>query len=151
MNFKHLKFNSIFYFAFLLTLTISNSCSKDDEDEKEFSIVGTWNIDKFTMWWENNSTGELIEGPDSELNGGTITFNENNTGTWNDRLEGENMNFAITWFIFGDKITIEVEEEFFSAEYSMSDKNLNSLKLSHQKLISGNTLEKREIYLRKLN
>ena len=147
MKLKRMKFNNMFYLVFLLSLTISASCSKDEEDEQEFSIIGTWNIDKVAVWWEDNTTGELIEGPDGGLNTGTIVFNEDKTGTWTDTQEGEVS--SITWELYNNQLTIAMEDDP-GIQWTIAEKSNESLSLTYQKL-TGNTLEKREIDLSKLN
>ena len=144
---KLTKFNTFFYVILLLSLTISTSCNKDKEEEPEFTLIGTWNIDNVAVWWENNSTGELIEGPDSDVNLGTVVFNENNTGVWTDKIE--DVIISITWSILDNKLTIGMGG-YGSIPWTIDEKDVKNLKLTYQKL-DMNVLEKRELELSKLN
>ncbi len=86
------------------------SCEKDDD----FTIVGSWNVDKFTVYVNDDTSVDVADA-------GTLIFNSDKSGSFNlENGEGE-----FTWMQTSGSVTISGTE--LAGSYSIVDKSDNTV------------------------
>ncbi len=120
--------------AFVATFAILFAgCEKDDE----FSIVGTWNVDKLKI----SNSGELITETSAA---GTLTFNTDESGTF--ELVGYSGIGDFTWSLTGNILVISGIGEGVDGNYTLVEKEddfvvIQKLILTYETLIELSRIE----------
>lgn len=100
-----MKRTGLLLFAFAAIVIAFSGCSKDDDDD--FSIVGTWQQESFSLTVDFGVPGiDPMVLADEDDEDATITFNDNGTGSFND-IDGSE---PFTWSLTGDQLTISDDE-----------------------------------------
>lgn len=80
------------------------SCNKEKRLEKR--LDGTWNVDKIEWVKTYGGTNGFAVHTGTESNAGTMTFNDNWTGSSSFTVDGEQENLDYSWNNSEDDITI---------------------------------------------
>lgn len=101
----------VLLFALVGLLSLSFfSCEKDDD----FTIVGSWNVDKFTVYVNDDTSVDVTDA-------GTLIFNSDKSGSF----ELENGEGDFTWSQISGSVTIIGSE--LSGNYSIVDNSDNNV------------------------